>query len=67
MHTVALVCIFIVASYMPALIATIFYTALCKKPPRFEPSMYTFNKQDPVEMKKILQTVFQIQANVTQL
>ena len=45
MHTVALICLFIAASYLPMLVLTVFYTALIKKPekPRFDPSMFAHN------------------------
>ena len=59
---VALAFFFVVGSYIPALIATIFYTALCKKPevPRFDPASFVFNKPDALEMNRIFQTVTKI-------
>ena len=59
---VALFVIFVASSYLPVLIATIFYNALFKKqiPPRFDASMYAFNKPDAVEINKILKTVANI-------
>ena len=52
MNQVALSIIFVISSYIPALIVAIFYTALCKKPtlPKFDPSMHVFNKPDAVEI-----------------
>ena len=66
---VALVLLFIVGSYIPALIMTIIYSITCKKPalPKFDPSMHVFNKPDTMEMNKILQTVTKIQESVTKL
>lgn len=56
-------------SYLPALIASLIYAATCKKPelPKFDPSLYTFNRPDAAETMKILQIVGQIQANVDKL
>eukprot|EP00354_Favella_ehrenbergii_P002690 CAMPEP_0170468918 /NCGR_PEP_ID=MMETSP0123-20130129/11924_1 /TAXON_ID=182087 /ORGANISM="Favella ehrenbergii, Strain Fehren 1" /LENGTH=89 /DNA_ID=CAMNT_0010735619 /DNA_START=355 /DNA_END=624 /DNA_ORIENTATION=+ len=53
---VALALMFIVGSYIPALLLSIFYTVLCKKPeaPRFDPAMHVFNKPDALEMTKVL-------------
>lgn len=66
---VALLVIFIVASYVPAMIAAIFYTALCKKPQydKFDPASHVFNRPDAMEMAKVLQTVASIQQSVTKL
>ena len=52
----ALFVLFIFASYMPAMIAAIFYTALCKKPdyPKFDPANHVFNRPDALEMTKVL-------------
>ena len=62
MDQVALVCLFIVGSYIPALFATILYALFCKKtpPPKFDPALYTFNKPDAVEIAQILKIVGQI-------
>ena len=58
--------IFVLSSYLPALLATVIYAGTCKKhtPPRFDPSTYTFNKPDAAEIAKILQTVAKIQQSV---
>lgn len=66
---VALFVLFIVGSYLPALVATIFYEAFCKKPlpPRFDPASHVFNQPDAKEMGTILQTVTQIQATLSQM
>ena len=59
---VALFAIFVASSYLPILILTMIYSALFKKhiPPKFDPSMFTFNKPDAVEINKILKTVGEI-------
>ena len=69
LDTLAFIGLFVASSYMPALIATIFYTALCKKPeaPRFDPALHMYNKPDAQEMAKILQTVTKIQDSVSLL
>ena len=58
----ALCLIFVLSSYIPALLFSIIYAGTCKKhtPPRFDPSMFTYNKPDAAEIAKILQTVAKI-------
>ena len=48
MDKVALVTLFIIGSYVPALIASIVYSMTCKKEqkPKFDPALFTFNKPD---------------------
>ena len=62
MDQAALALIFIVSSYIPALLLTIVYTMTCKKKeqPRFDPALFTFNKPDSAEMAKVLATVNKI-------
>ena len=59
---VAIAFMFVVGSYIPALIATICYSAFCKKPelPRFDPASHVFNRPDAQELNKVLQTVAKI-------
>jgi len=60
--------LFVVGSYLPALVATLFYNAFVKQPqpPRFDPALHIYNKPDAMEIAKILQTVTQIQASLSQ-
>jgi len=62
MDQVALLFLFVIASYIPALLLTIVYAMTCKKKelPRFDPALYTFNKPDAAEMAKVLATVNKI-------
>ncbi len=62
LNGIALVCIFIVASYLPALIASLIYANTCKKKelPRFDPALFTYNQQevkDSHSMLKIIQKI----------
>ena len=59
---VALALLFVIASYIPALLLTIVYAMTCKKKelPRFDPALFTFNKPDAAEMAKVLATVNKI-------
>ena len=69
MHNIALMCMFIVASYLPMLVLTIFYTALIKKPekPRFDPSLFAHNQQDAVQSQELLKLVRQLQKDLQEV
>ena len=44
--------LFVVSSYLPALIATLVYNSTCKKEtPRCDPAMFQYNREDAAEMK----------------
>ena len=63
MDQVALAFLFIAGSYIPALITTILFALVCRKPlppPKFDPALFTFNKPDAVEIAQILKIVGQI-------
>ena len=62
---VALTLLFIITSYIPALIFTMLFVK--KEPPRFDPSMHVFNRPDAMEMSKITQMVAKLQENVAKL
>ena len=59
MDKVVLVTLFVIGSYIPALLFTLVYAATCKKPeaPRYDPAMHVFNRPDAMEMSKITQMV----------
>ena len=65
----ALFILFIVSSYIPITIASIVFAMTFKKTvaPRFDSSMFTYNKPDSAEMAKILKQVLAIQESVTKL
>ena len=62
MDKFALAVLFLVASYLPALLASIVYSMTCKKEekPRFDPAMFAYNRPDAAEMAKVLTAVGKI-------
>ena len=62
MDKVLLGVLFVIASYLPALIVSLIYANTCKKPekPKFDPSMFVYNRPDAAEMAKVLVTVAKI-------
>lgn len=69
MDKIALTVLFIFSSYMPALLASLIYAMTCKKEerPRFDSSLFVYNRPDAAEMAKVLVTVSKIQETVSKL
>lgn len=69
MDKIALTVLFVVSSYLPALLVSLIYAMTCKKEekPRFDSSLFVYNRPDAAEMAKVLVTVGKIQETVTKL